>query len=263
MGRGGPRERDDEPGVVDELAVPVEQPAAQPVLAQRRAELLGLDRGQPARRGQRAARRAGAPAEQVGDPQPGGHRDRVGPGHGRGQRHHDRQRVDQVRRGPAQQDVPFGRALHREARVAAGQVAQSAVHQLRAPPAGAPGQVVRLDEGDRQAPAGRVERDAGAGDPAADDQQVDGLAVGDPGQFARPPRRGQRPARPRHRAFGHSHDSGHGGSLPSGREAVVRNRTVRPGPRTERARAPGNRPAHVPLNEPRWGDDGAGEPVGS
>jgi hypothetical protein len=42
------------------------------------------------------------------------------------------------------------------------------------------GEIAALEQRDRQAAAGGVERHAGAGDPAADDDQVDLLAGGEP-----------------------------------------------------------------------------------
>ena len=53
------------------------------------------------------------------------------------------------------------------------QVAEAAVHQLRALGAGAGREVVALDQRGAQTPAGGVERDPGAGDASTDDQDVE------------------------------------------------------------------------------------------
>ena len=88
------------------------------------------------------------------------------------------QRVGQVRR-VLQQDPPFEQTfldqvvlgavqlLHRHF-----QIAHPPVHQLGAAAAGAFGDVVLLDQGDLQAPAGRVGGDPAAGRPGAYHQQV-------------------------------------------------------------------------------------------
>jgi hypothetical protein len=73
-----------------------------------------------------------------------------------------------------------------DADLAAGQVAQAAMHELRRPARGAERQVVRVDGEHRQAAADRVEGDARAGDAEADHHDVDlggrvGQAGGDPG----------------------------------------------------------------------------------
>ena len=53
------------------------------------------------------------------------------------------------------------------------EVAHPAVHQFRGPGAGARGEVVALDEGDREAARRRVQRDASARRAAADDEDVE------------------------------------------------------------------------------------------
>ncbi len=57
--------------------------------------------------------------------------------------------------------------------------------ELRAPPAGAERPVVGLDQHDAQPAGRRVEGRAGAGDATADDQQVDGPAIGQRVELAR------------------------------------------------------------------------------
>ena len=61
-----------------------------------------------------------------------------------------------------------------QAEVAVLEVAQAAVDQLGRHAAGAGGEVALVDEGDAQAAQGGVEGDAGAGDAAAEDEQVKG-----------------------------------------------------------------------------------------
>ena len=184
---GGAGQRDDQPGVVAELPVEAEDPAAQPLRAQRGhepARLAGVD---PAAPGQRLARRAGDGAQDVAAEVPGPGEVLVAPGEPREQRRELGQRPDEVRRGVLDQDAALDRALVRDADRARGEVAQPAVHQLRAPAAGAEREVVLLDEDDAQAAGGRVERDPGAGDAAADDEHVDRSARVELGQFAAAP----------------------------------------------------------------------------
>ena len=133
------------------------------------------------------------------------------PRHRRVDRHHDRHRMGQVGGGDLHQDAPLDRALVGDADLAAGQVAQAAVHELGRPARGAEGQVVGVDGEHRQAAADRVECDAGPGDAEPDHDDVDlggrvGQAGGDPGaghqwSWPRAPvaagRRARRRARPR------------------------------------------------------------------
>ena len=69
--------------------------------------------------------------------------------------------------------LAFVERLVDEAELALLQVAEPAVHELRALGAGAGREVVALDQRGAQAPAGGVERHAGAGDAATDDQDVE------------------------------------------------------------------------------------------
>jgi hypothetical protein len=189
--RRGARDGDHEPRVVLELAVPGEQPAAQPVLGQRGRQAARLQRADAPGGRQERAPRACAGAHAVADPQAGhrGHRRRAArPG---GERDHERQRADEVRRDVAHQDGALACGLPGQAPLAVGEVAQAAVDELGAPAARALGEVAALDQRDRQAPAGGVERDARAGDPATDDEHVDPLAVGERGQLLRAARGGE------------------------------------------------------------------------
>ena len=106
------------------------------------------------------------------------------------------QRPDEVRREP-DHELALEQRLAHEAQVEVLQVAQAAVDELARAARGAGGVVGLLDERDRVAARGRVERDAGAGDPAAHDDHVealgaqrgDGVGAGDhPGILAKAPR---------------------------------------------------------------------------
>ncbi len=168
-----PGDRDDQTRVVDELAVPGQQPAAQPGGPQGRHHGLGLDRAQPSRPRQHRPRGAGATPDQVGGVQAGVGDQSSGGGETDHQRKHHRQRPHQVWRGGAQQDVAFPGALAGQRDVAGGQVAQSAVDELGAPPAGAEGQVVGFQERDGQPAARGIQCHTRPGHPAADDENVD------------------------------------------------------------------------------------------
>ena len=105
------------------------------------------------------------------------------------QRNQLRHGADEMRRVARHQDSAFDRTAPGDADVAGRQVAQAAVHELGAPPAGAEGQVVLLDQGDRQPARRGVQRDPGSGDAAADDDDVERL-----GRRQAPPARVRRDA---------------------------------------------------------------------
>ena len=77
----------------------------------------------------------------------------------------------------AAQPLALAQRLVHEADVAVLQVAQPAVHELRALRRRAAGEVVALDQRGAQAAAGGVERHPGAGDPAADHEHVERLGA--------------------------------------------------------------------------------------
>ena len=176
VGDGGAGDREHQACVVLELAVPGEQAAAQPVPAYDGGERERLGDPDPARPGQRLATGAGAEPEQVAGAEARRGRaaawERLISGV---KRHQHRQRVDEVRCGRLHQDAALDGALVGDVELALGEVAQPAVHELGAPAAGAEGDVVGVDGDDGQAAAGGVERDAGAGDAEADDEDVGGL----------------------------------------------------------------------------------------
>ena len=91
------------------------------------------------------------------------------------QREHEGQRPHQVRRD-AEQDAPLAVGLEHQPEVAGLEVAEAAVHQPARPRAGARAEVVLLDEHRAQPAHRRVACHAGAGNAAADDEQVGGLA---------------------------------------------------------------------------------------
>ena len=112
--------------------------------------------------------------------------------------HEERQRPDQVRRRRPHEDGALAGALPRQPDLAVRQVAQPAVHELRRPAAGARGEVGALEQHDREPAARGVQRDPGAGHPAADDDDVDR-------------RRPRRPARSRARRSADSEPGSSGG----------------------------------------------------
>ena len=103
----------------------------------------------------------------------------------------ERRRVDEVR-GQLHHQLALEQRLADQAEVEVLQVAQAAVDHLRGAAGGADGVVAALEQRHRVAARGGVEGDAGAGDPAADDDDLEALP-GDrldrrrPGQHAAPP----------------------------------------------------------------------------
>src|SRR5690606_2903546 len=83
----------------------------------------------------------------------------------------------QVRREPGGEQSSFPQRLLDQAELQLLQVAQPAVDQLAGARRGTGGQVARLDEGDRQATGGGVERGPRPRDAPADDQHVETLAA--------------------------------------------------------------------------------------
>ena len=87
-------------------------------------------------------------------------------------RQHEAQRPNKVRRRP-QQHFALGERCAHQAKFAVFQIAQAAVDQLRGRRRGGGRQVVLLQEHDPQTASGRIARDAGPIDAAADDRQVE------------------------------------------------------------------------------------------
>ena len=86
-------------------------------------------------------------------------------------RQHEQQRLDDVRRG-AQQHLALRQRFADEPEFVVLEVAQPAVDQLRAPRRRVRGEIVLLDQQNRESAPGGVARDARAVDAAADDEQV-------------------------------------------------------------------------------------------
>ncbi len=82
----------------------------------------------------------------------------------------------EVRRHDPEQCPTFGVRFADELHVAEPEVAKAAVDQLRRGARRGGAEVAAVDERDAEAGAGRFVRDAGADDPAADDEQVEGRA---------------------------------------------------------------------------------------
>ena len=158
-----------QPGVVGP-GVPVEEAGHQPVGPE------GGHVGEGLRPGHLLVAPADAhPAGQVVEPQGG----RVDAGHApvdhpvlAEQRDQEGERGDQVG-GVVEQPLALGQVLVDQAVLVLLEVAEPAVDQLGRLGRGARGEVVLLDQGGPEAPAGGIERHAGAGDPAADDQHVE------------------------------------------------------------------------------------------
>src|SRR5262249_12264328 len=90
------------------------------------------------------------------------------------ERQHETERMDQVR-SVAQEERAFVQCLVDERNVALFEVAQSAVNQFRRDAAGSRGKISFIDESDSQSSQGCIEGHPGAGDPATEDEQVEGL----------------------------------------------------------------------------------------
>ena len=92
------------------------------------------------------------------------------------QRHQEGQREHEVRRD-AEEDLALAHVAAHEREVEQLEVAKSAVDQACRSRGRPRGEVVLLDERDREAAQGRVARDPRSDDPAADDQEIDGAAA--------------------------------------------------------------------------------------
>ena len=166
--------RHHQPGIVDQLSVVGQQRTVKPIAAHGRSHRHGLLGADPARPRQDLGGGAGHGAQHVPGQKSGSHQRPLGPAHRRQQWHQLRHRLNQVRRGDRHQDAALDRTAAGDADIAAGQVAQAAVGQFRTPAAGAESEVVCLHQHHRQPPTGGVQGDAGTGDAATDDEDVDG-----------------------------------------------------------------------------------------
>ena len=159
---------------------------SQPWIAPRRcsarsagASRSASPRADPARRIEHRGRRADEAAQAVAHAVAGGDDRAARPVVGRVERDHLRERAGQMRGDPGEQQVPLGGALVRDAELTRRQVAQSAVDELRAPPARAVGEVVAFDEDGAQAAARGIQCQPDPGDAAADHDDVDDRVVGE------------------------------------------------------------------------------------
>ncbi len=82
-----------------------------------------------------------------------------------------------MRRRVPQQDLALASTLERHVHRALRQVAKASVHELRAPAAGAPGQVAALDEGHAQPAGGGIQSDPRADHAATHHEHVEGGSV--------------------------------------------------------------------------------------
>ena len=89
-----------------------------------------------------------------------------------------------MRCGTPQQHVSLARTFIGDAELALCEVAQSAVDELGAPPAGAVCEIAAFDQGHGQATRRCVQGDTDAGDAAADNEQVDDFSTGECVQLA-------------------------------------------------------------------------------
>src|SRR5690606_6117598 len=92
------------------------------------------------------------------------------------------ERVHEMRR-EVEQDAPLAHGLEHQAELVALEVAEAAVNELAGAAARARGQVVFLDDDDREPAARGVACDARAVDAPADDQDVDFAAEAGPHFF--------------------------------------------------------------------------------
>ena len=184
--RGSACHRGNQPGVVDELPVVGQQRAVEPVAADGRGHLDRLLHTDPT--GPRQGRGLGARehAQPVAGDESYSNQSSLGAAHGRQQRNQLRHGVHQMGSVAGHQDAALHSAAPRDADVARGQIAQTAVHELGTPPAGAERQIVLLDQHDRQSATGGVQGDPGSGDATADDDDVDASDVPEFGQVAGP-----------------------------------------------------------------------------
>ena len=181
--RRGARDRDHQTRVVDQLSVVGQQRPVEAIAQDGRSQLHGAVGRDPARPGQCGRRCACQSAQPVSGHEAEPHQGAFCATHGRQKRHQLWHGVHEVRRVARHEDSALDRAAPRDPHVAGGEVAQPAVHQLGAPPAGAERQIVLLHQHHRKATRRGIERDTRPRDAAADDDDVDRVAVGQRGEF--------------------------------------------------------------------------------
>ena len=170
VGDGGARDRECEPGVVG-LRVVVHVRAGEPVAVEGR-EIASIA-SSIAMRWWRLPMRSPPVRSYIQSALPSTRREpSVDAAAARQHRDEEREHAHEVRR-VLEHPLAFGQPLVDQAKLALVEVAEPAVHELRAPRAGARREVVAFHERGAQPAAGGVERDARAGDAAPDDEQVE------------------------------------------------------------------------------------------
>ncbi|CAI7676138.1 unnamed protein product, partial [Penicillium discolor] len=168
------RDRDDEGGVIGQLAVVRDHAAAQSAGVQGGEQAQRLRRPDGVRPGEGLRARARLQPEEVAH----GHPRRPGPplaaADTGGEREQLSERTDEVGRDHRHQQMPLPRTLARRRHVARREVPQAAVDELRAEPARPEGEVLRLDQGHPETARRGVQGHARPGDPAADHEDVTG-----------------------------------------------------------------------------------------
>ncbi len=178
MLRSGPRDGGDQSGIVDQLSVVGQQATVEAIPSNGRGHLTDALRGNAARAGQDGRRCARRLTQYVAGEEPGPYQCPLHSAHRGQQRDQLRHSPDQMRSVARHQDSALDRASPGDADIAARQIAQPAVHQLGAPPAGAECEIVLFHQRHSQASGRGVQRDAGAGDAATDHDDVGRLAIG-------------------------------------------------------------------------------------
>src|SRR5699024_3043414 len=144
-GRAG--QGDDEPGIVDELAVPAEQSAAQPFGGRRRGEPPNCGGRDLTGAGEEVLRGACEPAQDVTGVEAGARHGGLDAADPRVQREDHRQRSDEMWGDGVHQSAAFDGGFPCDSDLGLGEVAQSAVGEFGTPTAGAGGEVTAFDEG--------------------------------------------------------------------------------------------------------------------
>ncbi len=165
-------DRGDQAGVVLELAVPRQDPAADPG-AEHGREVPALGGRDPARPRQRLAGGAGRDAEPVAGLHPGPEERGLPVSGAVVEGQEEGQCMGQVGCGDLHQDAALDGTLVGDADLAVGEVAQPAVHELAGPSRRPEREVVGVDGEHGQPARHGVEGDAGPGDAEPDDEDVD------------------------------------------------------------------------------------------
>ena len=174
MPGGGARDGGDEAGVVDELAVPVHVAEPQPLAADARYVGGHAPRAHDPRAREAVGAGPRQAREQRARHEPQSRQHRAERRRVAEHRHHLGERSHQVGSGAVEEDAALDGRAARDPDVAGGQIAQPTVGELGRPAARPERQVVRLEQHHLEPARGGVQGDAGAGDAAADHDEVDG-----------------------------------------------------------------------------------------